>query len=455
MALFGRFFGRAAAEGAGFAFGRASAPVLSPALEELRQEAWKVYATRIPDVAALAAGVAQEKINEPGAREWAQRHGFGRDSFNALVEIALTAPDVGMAMQAWRRGKLTPKQFEKVLRRHGIAKEWDDAIEALKLEVLPPVVLAQALHRGLIKDPGLMPVPPPTKEGNIKAYPVYDIPALAEAAASGYDHDHLGVLVGLAGNPMGPHEAAQSVFRKILLPEDFERAIAEGNTRNEWGAAIFEHAKQIPTARDFIENYLRGYRTFEEAAAGAALHGMSREDARLIFQNAGRPLNLHQISQALAWGGKYDPQPGDDRDPYKNAVLIGAVTPAYYDLQEHLKYIVPGFFALRTLQEKGVLKEAEAATWYKRLGWVPDLAEKVAAAFAVPATTAAKENPYVAKADNQLWTALHKAYVKMGAPRAEVEPLLAHLIAAPAVRDEVFTDWDLERQAQALAAPAA
>ncbi len=454
MAILGKFFGSTVSTGAGFAFGRASAPVLSPALEKIRQEAWRVYPDRIPEAADLAAAVARGKVTRAQGADWAEAHGFSGGVFDTLVTIAELAPEVGTAMRAWRRGKLTDAQFDTVLTRNGLAPEWHEAVAVPKAEVFELAQIAAAIHRGLVPDPGLLKGEQPVGPFKVEPYPVYPIDALAEAAALRFDHDHLGVAVGLQGLPMGVIEAAQAYFRGDITHGDYIRAFNESNSRNEWAEAVLAYARQIPTARDFIENALRGYRTFTEAATGAALHGMSEEHARLIFQNSGRPLNLHQITQALAWGAKYNPQPGDDPDPYMNSVLIGSVTPAYYEMQDTLKYILPGYFVVKAMLANGTLTVAEASTIFKRSAWPPDLADKAAQALA-PKATGATENPYVAKADTQLWTAVHKAYVKMGAPRAEVEPILTHLISDATVRGAVFTDWDLERQAQSLQAPAA
>ncbi len=82
----------------------------------------------------------------------------------------------------------------------------------------------------------------------------------------------------------------------------------------------------------------------------------------------------------------------------------------------------------------------------------PTLAKLVAEFFAKTSATTARD-PYLAKADNQLWTALHKAYVKTGVVRATVEPVLDKLVPTQADRDEIFADWDAERLIQSAAAP--
>jgi hypothetical protein len=44
---------------------------------------------------------------------------------------------------------------------------------------------------------------------------------------------------------------------------------------------------------------------------------MSPEDALVIYQNQGRPMNIRQITQALSRGGEFHPEPGEMTDPYR------------------------------------------------------------------------------------------------------------------------------------------
>jgi len=444
VALLGKFFGRTASEGAAYAFGVATGPILAPATEAIRQEAWKFYQTRIPGVADLAAGVAQGKVDEPSAREWASRQGFGDTAFTALVNIATAAPDAGTAMQAWRRGNLTDAQFQAVLKRHGIADEWDAAVESLKMEILSPGELAAAIHRGLVPDPGLLKGEQPTGPFNIEAYPVYDIPTLEEAAGSGYDRNRLGVLVGLQGLPMGTHEAAQAYFRGIITHGDYVRAFNESNSRNEWAEAVLGYARQIPTARDFLENALRGYSTLAEAVAGAALHGMSPEHATLIYQNQGRPMAVRQITQALARGAKFNPEPGEIKDPYLASIVEGSLKPAYYEFAQALKYTAPSVFAIRQLAQSGTWDEAKTRERLLWLGWVPEDAAEVAKAWTTSGGTAT--DPHIAKAQSQLWTATHNSYLNREASTTVAATKLGQAGVAASAIQTVLGIWDHERE---------
>lgn len=455
--------------------GAAASTALEPAFEAPRQDAWSRNANRILNVDTLARLAAMGGVvlgNTDGstsgtAYEEARRQGFTSDKLDRLIYLAQRVPSISEARAMRRRYDpatgaplISQNQLRHVYTKEALDPQYWDALDQLVNDILSPGELAAAIHRGLVPDPqrpdgsplllGEQPQPP----FNVEAYPVYPIDAAREAAGSGYDVDRLGVLVGLQGLPMGTHEAAQAYFRGIITHGDYIRAFNESNSRNEWAQAVLDYTRQIPTARDFMENALRGHHDFEWAAQQAARHGMSRDDAFLIYQNQGRPLNLHQITQGLAWGATYNPAPTDNPDPWMQAVLLGPVRPEYYDLQHALKYNLPSAFYFRTLQEQGVLTEAEAVTWYKRLGWPPELAEKVASAYAQPAET--KANPFIGRAQTQLWTALHKAYVKEGTiDQATADSYLTNLIDSATDRAVVLELWTTEKNVGAAAGPPA
>jgi hypothetical protein len=444
VALTRKFFGGTVSEGAAFAFGVATAPVLAPGIETLRQAAWGLHAVRIPEAAELAAGVAQGKVDPGTAAGWAKAHGFGQGVFDALVTLARTAPDVGTAMQAWRRGKLSAAQFATVLERHGIDAQWNAAIEALKDAILSPGELAAAIHRGLVPAEGLVLGEQPTGPFKVDAYPVEPIDAVAEAAGSGFDRERLQVLVGLQGLPMGPHEAANALFRGVITHGDYIRAFNTSNMRNEWAQAILDQSRQIPTARDFLENALRGYSDLQGAIAGAALHGMSAEHATLIYQNQGRPMPVRRITQALARGAKFNPEPGEITDPYMASIVEGSLKPGYYELEEAMKYTPPSVFAIRQLAQSGTWDEATVRTRLLWLGWFPDDAAEVAKAWTTGSGGTA--DSHVAKAQTQLWTATHSSYLNREASATVARTKLGQAGVAATAITQILGIWDQERE---------
>lgn len=452
--LLAKFTGNTIGGAAQFAAGGATSRVLTPGLQSITNEAWKRNAVVPPDAYALADGVAQGQVDPAQAREWAAEQGLDRPQFDALVSIANVGPGASAAMELWRRGIITETAFRRALKRVGLEPEWIDDLVKTKGRLLDPADLARMIHRGLIPDPGLLEGELPSGEGNIPAYPVYPIDALEEAAGHGFGRDELGALVGLQGNPMGPHEAAEALFRGILTPDDYLRAVAEGNTRNEWAQAILEQSRQIPTARDFIENALRGYRTLPDAIAGAAKHGMSAEDATIIYQNAGRPMNLHQITQALARGAKFNPEPGEITDPFMASIVEGSLKPGYYELEMALRYNYPAFFQTLNALNRGWIDSETATQWLLYQGYEPGAVEVIIGNVAKAAGGAAKAKPppEVGSARTKLLTALHRGFVKDGVPEHVVTAAMLEVPYAADLIEGIMHVWRIERTFETVAA---
>lgn len=368
------------------ALSSASGDALRPLLQSIVNEAWKGNAVIPPPFVLLAEGVAQGQVDPAKAREWALEQGYDKEQFNALVNIANTGPPIGQALELLRRidpatgaSVWSPDDFATALNRQGIEKRWWPGIAQLKERLLDPADLARAIHKSIIPDPGLLAVPQPDGEGKVKAYPVYPIKALDVAAGFGYTKDDLGVLVGLQGNPMGAHEAAQATFRKVIEPVDYERAIAEGNTRNEWGPAIFEQSRAIPSPTNYVEAGIRTRITPAEMYDGAARHGMTPADTDLLFAIHGRPATPHQVFIGLRRGGVYN-GPTDNVDPaILQSMRDANLRPEYYNLVAAGLETYPAVFALRSLAQAGEITYDETLQILLYEGWNQPLAEKVAA----------------------------------------------------------------------------
>jgi hypothetical protein len=330
-------------------------------------------------------------VNEKNARLWASYSGIGDDAFTALVNIANTGPGVPAAFDLWRRNITDEAGFRRAAKRQGLEQEWIDDLVKIKQDVLDQGQLAAAIHRGLIPDPGLLQGTLPGGAGNVPAYPVYPIDAIREAEANGFDRDHLGVLVGLQGLPMGSHEAAQAQFRGVLTNDDYLRAIAEGNTRNEWADAIREQSRQIPSVTNYVEAFVRGWITEAEMNAGTARHGMTPEDTHTEFLIHGRPLSWHQVFIGLRRGGVYDGPIGGIDPAFLKALRESNIRPEWYNLAWAQRFTYPAAFVLRALVQGGDLTAAEGEQILLFEGWEPTLAKTVTAEWAQGSGAAAKE----------------------------------------------------------------
>lgn len=429
--------GEAVAFAAGFASGRA----LEPIAVAIAQEAWTVAPIRAPDAQVLAEGVAQGQVDSGDAFKWASEHGYGGKQFQALIDIANTGPALGLAYQAWRRGKLTPAQFKTALRRTGLEVEWDAVLEALKDERLDMGAVATAVHRGIMAGQGLIIREPPQTPGKIPHVEQSQLDAATEAEAHGFDAERLRILVGNTGLPPGLMEMLRLLNLGEATEDDVRRAIAQSNLRNEYMDVALALRRQLLTPHEYVENHLRGWSDAGKMHSGAALHGMEAADVDILFQNAGRPIAVHQITTGEARGGTYGGDYAGVPEPYNKALRESNVRPEWGNLAYANRYTYPGAFVIRALAQGGDLTEAETHQILLDIGWEPGLAAKVSKRW--HAGTTAKADPHVAKADTHLWTALHKSYVSEESDEAAITPGLHALGVADIAT--VLSRWNAER----------
>jgi hypothetical protein len=345
----------------GVGVGAAASAALEPAVELPRQKAWADNPNRLLDPGLLARLVAQGGIQLSAAQAEARRDGYDADKVDALVYLAQTVPPIAEALDLWRKGLISDALWTHVLVKSGVDARYVEGLTALKTaERLNPAVIALAIVRGIMHDPGFLPVSPPTGTGRVEKFPTSSLGTLDEAAASGWDEDRLFVQTAISGRPMGPEAAASAVFRDILLRVDYDRAVSEGDVRNEWADAIFETSRQIATANDYVQAHLRGWITELEMYEGAARHGMSREDAHLLFLRSGRPPSPTQMWTAWAREAR---SPGGDTFTFEDfaaGIKQSDIRPEYVNTLWDIRFNYPSLFQMRQLVSSGVLPRAEA-----------------------------------------------------------------------------------------------
>lgn len=409
--------GEALAFGLGFALGRA----LEPAGVALSQEAWKVEPLRAVDAGTAAEIVAEDVASaEWGAAEAAQ-HGINGERFDKIVGEVLNAPGLGELFESYRRNLVTDAQFEHGLRKAKLEPMWDAPLKALKQRLLSPDQLASARQQGFIDEAR----------------------QLQESALQGIDAGRAQILFDVVGLPPGAAEAMQAVNRGLADDALFAQMIREGHTKTKYTDLLLKMRRRLLTPTEYQEAALRGVLSNAEADAGAALSGMEPTDSKTLFDLMGRPLAVHQITTGLArggtFGGSYDTVP----EPYQDAIRRSSIRPEYAHLAYANRYTYPSAFVLRSLAQTGALTEAETHQTLLDIGWPPDFAAKVSAAWFTG--TGGKADPHVAKASTHLWTAVHKAYVDGETTATEATDDLSALgVAAPA-QPAVLALWDHER----------
>ncbi len=419
----GNAAGEALAFGLGFALGR----VLDPAGTALSQEAWLAALSadsglgRAVDPNTAALIVSEDvKARDWGANEAAQ-HGIDGARFDAIVGEILDAPGIPQLFEAWRRDLIDDAAFEHGLRKAKLEPRWDAPLKALKERLLSLDELANARQQGFV-----------TPERQV-----------AESALQGIDAERAEILFEIPGPPPGAAEAMQAVNRGLANRSLFDQMIREGHTKTKYSDLLYAMRRRLLTPHEYAELQLRGKIAPNERAAGASLSGMEPPDSELLYELLGRPLPVRAITTGLARGGTYGGIYEGVPEPYLDAIRRSAIRPEYGNLAYHNRYTYPSAFVLRALTQAHTITEQEAHQTLLDIGWEPGFAEKVATAWA--GGTAAKADPHVAKAETQVWSALHKSYVDTEEDDATATGDLTALgVAAPAI-PEVLRLWQLER----------
>jgi hypothetical protein len=381
----------------GVGVGAAAAAAIEPIIEPARQQAWHDNPFKLLDSGTLARLVAQGGIELGDAQTEARLEGISADKLNALVYLAQTVPGWGQLLELFRRGRTRSggdstfrALFEHALTKNGLDQRYLPPLESLSIDRLDPAVIANAIVRGLMDPPFDLPQPPPSEVGKIKAFPKSSLDAEAEALAHGIDRDRLFVMTAIDGRPMSPEGAASATFRNIIERVDYDRAISEGDVRNEWADAIFDASRQIPTAHDYVEGKLRNWIGTDEMNAGAARHGMTEEDTNLLFLISGRPIAYRQVFIGLRRGGVYDGPTDAIPQPALKSMQESNIRPEWYNLAWAQRYTYPSAFVLRALTQAGDITGAQAHDILMYEGWDPDLAASVSKAWSTGGGTSAK-----------------------------------------------------------------
>lgn len=444
------FLGNTVTEAAAFAAGFAIRAPLSPLLQALTNETWSVYPDKPLDASTMAGSVAEGKITQGAGAAEAALTGISASRFASLVTASQTGPGVALALDLARRALIDPSELVVALQRAGLEEPWINPIAATVDKPLDPAVIALAITRGNMTNPEvsdgpILTVGPPTSGGNVPSDPVSKISPLVEASLSGITGDRLAVMTRNVGLPMSAQAAASAYFRGIIAEVDFDRAIAEGDTRNEWRDAILAQARTILSPTDYVAARLRNWIDDTALYAGTGQHGMSEADTDLAVEIHGRPLSWHQVFIGLQRGGVYN-GPIDDIDPaFLKSLQESDIRPEWYNLAWAQRYSIPGYFVLKPLTASGALSVDQTTTLLTESGWEPSLAASAAASFATT-TTSSTTTPTKAYTTAAV-KAISKDYIDSQLDADDAKADLTTLEIPDAEQTALLAIWDVQRKA--------
>lgn len=393
----------------GTGLGGAIEDTVKPRLENFRKGQWAAHPDKALDPGA-AAEVAAENYGSYGSMATeASYSGYDAERFQWLYDVTVTGPGMGELLAMLRRGTISSANFVHGLQKARLEPMWHDPLAELATAYVGLGDIAYGVVRGILPAPSWVPVAPPTSGDKVPRFPVVNIDPTALAAKLGYSEDMLKLMVGRSGLSMAPGMAAQALFRNIIGPKDYLLAIAEGDLRTEWATPLREVSRQILTASQYVEGYLRGWATQQEMYAGTAKHGMTQADTDLLFEISGRPITVHEITTGLARGGNYPSTYADVPEPYRKAIQESNVRPEWADLHWRNRYTYPSGFQVRAEAQQGNLTSAETEQILLEMGWVPKWATHFSQAWT--GGTASGGDSHVSKAQTQLWNTAHRSYV--------------------------------------------
>ncbi len=428
----------------GYALGTASGPALSPYVQDLANLGWRANQVLPLDAELAAALVAEEIWTDSQGEGEASNTGVEKYKLDSLVELQHRYPATAELLALLRRKFIDPGDVDFALTRGRLRPHYRAALLKLRDAILSPEVLAIAIVRGLIADPGILPVSPPTGTGRVPAFPVFDVPAIEEAAGSGYDRDRLAVLAGLAGRPMSPEAAAEAYYKGILDLVDYQRAVSESDVRNEWRDVILDNQRFRLSPTDYAGLWLRGWLTQKEAEDGGALYGASTETMLRLYQNRGRPATPRQVRIGYARGARHVGST-DVSDAIQTAVKQSDIRAEWGAIEEAASYSLPSPFVLRQLTSSGAITQDDAHTYLVQLGWPDALAVKAADAWATTAPAQATR-PWLARARTSLFNRARTEFVGRQLTEAEALGAMSAAGIAAAEASLVVDLWTVERE---------
>lgn len=370
----------------GVAIGVQAAAALEPVGTGIRQTSYGVDPNLALDPETAARIVAQALKSLGWGEGEAANSGIAAERFDLLEQVQLRAPATGELLTLLRRGAIDDALFSHGLRKSQLEPDYDDAIAALKNLPLEPAEVAKAIHRNIMQGAGLLLVEPSSTPGKVPMVPPSPLDPATEAAWSGVDHERLRIMVGNAGLPPGIIQGLELLNRGAITEDDFSRLVGESNMRQEWGNVLLELRRRLLTPHEYAELQIRGQLSAAERDAGAALSGMTKGDAELLYRMLGRAGTPHAVTTGLARGGKYPGSYANVPEPWRTAIERSNTIEEMAELAYANRYSYPSGFQIKA--EAPTIGHDATKQLLLEVGWSPKWAEFFAAQWAGGSVTA-------------------------------------------------------------------
>jgi len=404
-----------------FGLGTAAAPALEPFVQTIVNDAWTAHPVKPPTIYTMAPAAARGKVAVSDVKTWANESGFSDPVLNAVMAGSLVGPDLADLFSMWRRGFIDQAGFETGLTTLGVQQSWWPHLEQLFRTHLTPAEAANARQQQFIDQA--------TQQ--------------ATAALYGLTTADADIQFELAGLPPGVETGLTMWRRGIIDQATFDRIVAEGHTKTKYTAALEQLQRQLLSAATAVRAHLKGHIDAAEMHARGAEWGYSAADMDLWYQAEGRPATAHQIHIGYMRGASL-PGASSERDAIDIAVAQSDIRPEYADLIFAGRDTYPSLFQLNRLVQANAVTPATAADWATKSGVNAEVVRTLETYWqGLGGTTVA--DAHVTKANSQLWTTLHKAYLGGVATTPEVQQGFTLLGVPTAAQQAVLDRWTFEQ----------
>jgi hypothetical protein len=230
--------------------------------------------------ADLALSALRGFTSRPVATELAALTGMDAAEFGILVDNTGEPLGLMQLLEAFRRGFIDEATLERGIRESRVRDEWIPTAIALRYEPMPTADAADAALRGHLT-----------------------VDQAAEIARlNGLRPEDWPAYYANQGNPPAPEQLLELWRRGFIDEADVDRGLREGRTRDEWIPAMRDLRYEPISSADAIDAWLRGHIGEEAASRLLTENGLLPRDQQIAFANAGNPLALQQLMEALRRG---------------------------------------------------------------------------------------------------------------------------------------------------------
>jgi hypothetical protein len=338
---------------AGYAIGSATAAIVDPFLQPLRNELWTVAVgsegTSIPtDVTTLALLVRMGLIDQAAAEHLAAQQGHNPDSLARYLHATRSVPGVGELLELHRRRRMPTEALVEALHRGGVDPRYAADLADLSRVLLSPADLAMMRQQSFISADE----------------------QVSRSALQGVDAEDAHLLFEISGEPPGPETMIELWRRGKVTEAEVRQAVVEGRLKLKWTDAILA-LREVPLSPAVAaEAVVRERPLPRDPHYYATAAGLSHADFDAWVSMIGRPPG---IVEALTLVNRKVMSKAD----FAEVVARSDVRTEYTDQLFELRHRYPSIFQLRGLISNGSVTDEYATQLLVEQGYSAKLAAGV------------------------------------------------------------------------------